>query len=53
MKQFQKLAEEGTLPSACYEAAITRMPKPKTPRKRSAQIKIMDDYTDANVLNKT
>ena len=40
LKIFQKIAEEGTLPSSFYEATITLIPKPKILQKK----KITDQY---------
>ena len=36
LKLFEKIAEEGTLPSSLYEATITLIPKPKTTKKRKS-----------------
>ena len=34
LKLFQKVAEEGALPSSFYEATISPIPKPKIPPKK-------------------
>ena len=44
LKLYQKTAEEGTLPSSCYEATITLIPKPdKDITKRKLQANITDE----------
>ena len=60
LKIFQKIAEEGTLPSSFYEATITLTPKPdkdNTPKKKTNKqkknyrpISLMN--VDAKILNK-
>ena len=53
LKFFQKIAEEGTLPSSCYEATIILIPKSdkdNTQKENSRPISLMN--TDAKILNK-
>ena len=38
LKLFQKIPEEGTLPSLFYEATITLIPRPKTPQKNEITV---------------
>ena len=54
LKLFEKIAEEGTLPSLFYEATITPIPKPdkdNTRKKSYRQISLMN--VDAKILNKS
>ena len=53
LKLFQKVAEEGTLPNAFYEATITLIPKPDkdtTKEENYRPISLMN--TDAEILNR-
>ena len=45
LKLFQKIVEEGTLPSSLYEATITLIPKPDkdNTQKRKLQVNITDE----------
>ena len=45
LKLFQKIAEEGTLPSSFYKATITLILKPKTTQKRKLQVNIIDEHS--------
>ena len=46
LKLFQKIAEEGTLPSSFYEATIILIPKPdkSNTQKRKLQANITDEH---------
>ena len=53
LKLFQKIAEEGTLPTSFYEATITMVTKPEkdnTKKENCRQISLMNIY--AKILNK-
>ena len=54
LKQFQKVAEEGKLPSSFHEDTITLIPKPdKDTTKKENYRPILLIRIDTNILNKT
>ena len=56
LKPFQKMAEEGKLPSSFYEATITLIPKPNRQRchkKRKLQASIIDEHRCKNPQHKS
>ena len=52
LKLFEKIAEEGTLPSSFYEATITLIPKPDkdNTQKRKLQAKMTDEHRLKNSI---
>ena len=48
LKLFQRITEEGTLPSSFYKATIALILKPKTTQKRKLQVNITDEQICKN-----
>ena len=48
LKHFQKIGEEGTLPSFLYGATIILIPKPKIPHSKKLQANITDEHICKN-----
>ena len=48
LKLFQRITEEGTLPSLFYKATIALILKPKTTQKRKLQANITDEHRHKN-----
>ena len=53
LKLFEKIAEEGTLPSLFYEATITPIPKPDKDNKKKEKYRLISMMNrEVKILNK-